>query len=199
MLAGPQSSKHVTKLRRQRQVYYGKLWKSLSRKRSFDNHCGVARQSYRPARHSSPAKRSAKASASSGLAKENTTNSLSSRRREYVSGAGTVDLIAKTLLKESGWGRRFQVSLLPTPESIAVAAASLGPRTPADERLTLVNAPGANAYPLVNQAGKSENRQSDQAIPPLGHRAGRNQWKISGGRALHPLADSHLGAEPRPD
>ena len=40
--------------------------------------------------------------------------------------------------------------LLPTPESIAAAAAALGPRTPADERLTLVNAPGANAYPLVN-------------------------------------------------
>jgi phosphate transport system substrate-binding protein len=40
--------------------------------------------------------------------------------------------------------------LLPTPESIAEAAAALGPRTPPDERLTLVNAPGPNAYPLVN-------------------------------------------------
>jgi phosphate transport system substrate-binding protein len=40
--------------------------------------------------------------------------------------------------------------LLPTPQTIAAAAASLGPRTPADERVTLVNAPGANAYPLVN-------------------------------------------------
>jgi phosphate transport system substrate-binding protein len=40
--------------------------------------------------------------------------------------------------------------LLPTPESIAAAAAALGPRTPPDERLTLVNAPGANAYPLIN-------------------------------------------------
>jgi phosphate transport system substrate-binding protein len=40
--------------------------------------------------------------------------------------------------------------LLPTPQTIAAAAASLGPRTPADERLTLVNAPGANAYPLIN-------------------------------------------------
>jgi phosphate transport system substrate-binding protein len=39
--------------------------------------------------------------------------------------------------------------LLPTPETIEAAAASLGPRTPADERLTLVNAPGANAYPLI--------------------------------------------------
>jgi phosphate transport system substrate-binding protein len=40
--------------------------------------------------------------------------------------------------------------LLPTPATIAAAAASLSPRTPPDERLTLVNAPGANAYPLVN-------------------------------------------------
>ena len=40
--------------------------------------------------------------------------------------------------------------LLPTPETIAAAAAALGARTPPDERLTLVNAPGANAYPLVN-------------------------------------------------
>jgi phosphate transport system substrate-binding protein len=40
--------------------------------------------------------------------------------------------------------------LLPTPETIEAASASLGPRTPGDERLTLVNAPGANAYPLVN-------------------------------------------------
>jgi phosphate transport system substrate-binding protein len=40
--------------------------------------------------------------------------------------------------------------LLPTPETIEAASASLGPRTPVDERLTLVNAPGANCYPLVN-------------------------------------------------
>ncbi len=53
--------------------------------------------------------------------------------------------------RDARWlGHRFQISLLPTPESIVAAAASLGPRTPADERLTLVNAPGANAYPLVN-------------------------------------------------
>jgi phosphate transport system substrate-binding protein len=40
--------------------------------------------------------------------------------------------------------------LLPTPQTIAAAAAALTPRTPPDERLTLVNAPGANAYPLIN-------------------------------------------------
>jgi phosphate transport system substrate-binding protein len=40
--------------------------------------------------------------------------------------------------------------LLPTPQAIEAAAAALWPRTPTDERLTLVNAPGANAYPLIN-------------------------------------------------
>ena len=40
--------------------------------------------------------------------------------------------------------------LLPTPETIHAAAAALTPRTPADQRLTLVNAPGARAYPLIN-------------------------------------------------
>jgi hypothetical protein len=40
--------------------------------------------------------------------------------------------------------------LLPTPETITAAAAALTPRTPADERLSLVNAPGAHAYPLIN-------------------------------------------------
>lgn len=39
---------------------------------------------------------------------------------------------------------------MPTPETIEAAAASLGPRTPSDERLTLVNAPGPNCYPLIS-------------------------------------------------
>jgi hypothetical protein len=44
-------------------------------------------QNYRQTeRNRFPPKRSAKASASSGLEKQNTTKSLSSRRREYVSG-----------------------------------------------------------------------------------------------------------------
>ncbi len=40
--------------------------------------------------------------------------------------------------------------LAPSGETIAAAAESLTPRTPADERLSLVNAPGANCYPLIN-------------------------------------------------
>jgi len=40
--------------------------------------------------------------------------------------------------------------LLPTKETVEAAAAGLGARTPADERLTIVLAPGDNAYPLIN-------------------------------------------------
>ena len=38
---------------------------------------------------------------------------------------------------------------LPTTHSVLAAAAALGPRTPADERLSLVFAPGADSYPLI--------------------------------------------------
>ena len=40
--------------------------------------------------------------------------------------------------------------LLPTKDAVQAAAAELGARTPADERLTIVLAPGENAYPLIN-------------------------------------------------
>ena len=40
--------------------------------------------------------------------------------------------------------------LLPNARTITAAAAALTPRTPPDERLTLVFAPGADSYPLIN-------------------------------------------------
>ncbi|MFC5863750.1 phosphate ABC transporter substrate-binding protein PstS [Acidicapsa dinghuensis] len=59
--------------------------------------------------------------------------------------------------------------LLPTPATVTAAAAELTPRTPADERLTLVFAPGVNSYPLINYeyamvAEQQSNQQSAQAI-----------------------------------
>jgi phosphate transport system substrate-binding protein len=59
--------------------------------------------------------------------------------------------------------------LAPTAETIAAAAAALTPRTPADQRLSLVNAPGANAYPLVNYeyaiiSTKQENPETAKGI-----------------------------------
>ena len=40
--------------------------------------------------------------------------------------------------------------LLPTPQTIAAAAAELDPRTPPYERITLIFAPGESSYPLIN-------------------------------------------------
>jgi len=40
--------------------------------------------------------------------------------------------------------------VLPTPENIAAAAASFASSTPADERISMIFAPGPNAYPIVN-------------------------------------------------
>jgi phosphate transport system substrate-binding protein len=39
--------------------------------------------------------------------------------------------------------------LLPTATTVSAGAAVLGPRTPPDERLSLVFAPGADSYPLI--------------------------------------------------
>jgi phosphate transport system substrate-binding protein len=55
--------------------------------------------------------------------------------------------------------------LVPTPQTIAAGAAALTPRTPPDERLTLVDAPGANAYPLINyEYAMVSTRQASPAV-----------------------------------
>jgi phosphate transport system substrate-binding protein len=65
-------------------------------------------------------------------------------------GVSYHDAVAKAGVG-TAWLKSYSGQFLqPTPETISAAAAALTPRTPKDERLTLVNAPGANAYPLVN-------------------------------------------------
>jgi phosphate transport system substrate-binding protein len=59
--------------------------------------------------------------------------------------------------------------LLPTPATVSAAAATLTPRTPADERLTLVYAPGENSYPLINYeyaivSSKQSNPEAASAV-----------------------------------
>ena len=97
--------------------------------------------------------------------------------------------------------------LLPTPQAIEAAAAALWPRTPQDERLTLVNAPGANAYPLINyeyavvveKAAEPGDRRGAAQFLTVGDRARRNERAISRQRQFHPAAGPCLGAQPRPD
>ena len=86
----------------------------------------------------------------------------------YV-GISFHDQIAKAGLGTAALKSYSGEFLLPTREAVAAAAAALGARTPADERLTLVNAPGADAYPLINYeyaivATKQPNPAIAQAI-----------------------------------
>jgi phosphate transport system substrate-binding protein len=54
--------------------------------------------------------------------------------------------------------------VLPTQDAIMAGAASLGARTPDDERLTLVFAPARGSYPLVNyEYAAVSTEQSDPA------------------------------------
>lgn len=62
----------------------------------------------------------------------------------FEHAAKSAGLITAMLKNQSG---NF---LLPNTETVTAAAAELTPRTPPDERLTLVFAPGANSYPLIN-------------------------------------------------
>jgi phosphate transport system substrate-binding protein len=61
--------------------------------------------------------------------------------------------------------------LLPSPDTVTAAAAVLTPRTPSDQRLTLVFAPGANSYPLINYeyAVVSTKQSSPQVASAISH------------------------------
>jgi phosphate transport system substrate-binding protein len=55
--------------------------------------------------------------------------------------------------------------LLPTTDTINAAASELDPRTPPDERLSLVFAPGDNSYPLINyEYALVSTRQASPAV-----------------------------------
>lgn len=55
--------------------------------------------------------------------------------------------------------------VLPTPQTIGAAADALIPKTPKDERISLVFAPGANSYPIINYEYAIVNpKQSDPKV-----------------------------------
>ncbi len=62
----------------------------------------------------------------------------------FAAAAGKAGLATAMLENQDG---KF---VLPNAVTVTAAAASLTPRTPPDERLTLVFAPGADSYPLIN-------------------------------------------------
>jgi phosphate transport system substrate-binding protein len=114
----------------------------------------------------------------------------------YVGGsfeaeAAKAGLITAMLQNQDG---KF---LLPSAETITAAAAALTPRTPPDERLTLVFAPGADSYPLINYeyAVVSEKQPNQQDAAAIGNFL---LWCISpqGGSASGFLDPVHFIALP---
>lgn len=82
----------------------------------------------------------------------------------YV-GVSFNDKIAAAALGTASLKNNDGAFVVPSKETITAGAASLGPRTPADERLSLVFAPGADSYPLVNyEYAIVSTRQASPAI-----------------------------------
>ncbi|MFL9886390.1 phosphate ABC transporter substrate-binding protein PstS [Paraburkholderia agricolaris] len=67
----------------------------------------------------------------------------------YV-GVSFTDKLAEAKLGTAALKNGAGEFILPNKDTITAGAASLGPRTPPDERLSLVFAPASGAYPLVN-------------------------------------------------
>jgi phosphate transport system substrate-binding protein len=65
-------------------------------------------------------------------------------------GSSFMDDVAAARLGTATLKNQAGKFVAPTPQSVLVAAAALNARTPKDERLSLVFAPGDNSYPLVN-------------------------------------------------
>lgn len=111
----------------------------------------------------------------------------------YEAEAGKDNLIVAMLKNQAG---NF---LLPAPATVTAAAAELTPRTPPDERLTLVFAPGANSYPLINYeyAVVSERQPNQQTATAISNFL---LWCISpqGGNAASFLDPVHFMALPTP-
>jgi phosphate transport system substrate-binding protein len=64
-------------------------------------------------------------------------------------GTSLHDQIAKAGIGTALIGNQAGKFLLPTPATVSAGASALDSRTPADERLSLVFAPGDNSYPLI--------------------------------------------------
>jgi phosphate transport system substrate-binding protein len=85
--------------------------------------------------------------------------------------------------------------VLPTPQNISAAANALESKTPKDQRISLINAPGPNSYPIVNYEYAIVNPQQGANGGPL---KAFLLWAISpdGGNKESYLAQVHFAPLP---
>lgn len=89
--------------------------------------------------------------------------------------------------------------LLPTDQTADAAAAVMVPKTPANERISLIFAPGAQSYPIINYEYAIVNRKQPNAETAATLRKFFT-WAISknGGNAPHFMQAVHFVALPEP-
>ncbi|MDE2458150.1 MAG: phosphate ABC transporter substrate-binding protein PstS [Rhodospirillales bacterium] len=81
--------------------------------------------------------------------------------------------------------------VLPTPATISAAAASVANSTPADERISMVFAPGVHAYPIVNYEYAIVNTQQSSADVAAAVRTFLT-WAITEGNSMSFLKQVHF-------
>jgi phosphate transport system substrate-binding protein len=108
------------------------------------------------------------------------------------------DAIAKAGLGTALIENQSGKFLLPTPETIDAGASVLDPRTPPDERLSLVYAPGEKSYPLINyEYAVISKKQADPETAAALRRFLRWAISLEGGNA--PKYLEAVGFIPLPD
>jgi phosphate transport system substrate-binding protein len=110
----------------------------------------------------------------------------------FSADAGEAGLVTVQLKNQSG---QFVV---PTAQTISAAASVLDPRTPADERLSLVDAPGDESYPLVNYEYAVVSTQQPNADTAAAIRAFL-LWAIAADGGNAPRYLDAVGFVPLPD
>jgi phosphate transport system substrate-binding protein len=89
--------------------------------------------------------------------------------------------------------------VLPTATTAKAAAAVMVPKTPKDQRISLIFAPGVDSYPIINYEYAIVNREQPSAEMAAALRKFFN-WAISprGGNAPHFMAEVHFVPLPAP-
>ncbi len=113
-------------------------------------------------------------------------------------GTSYADQVAKAGLGAALTENQAGKFLLPTPESIADAAAELDPRTPPYERISLAYAPGDNSYPMINYEYAVVSKSRPDAATASAVRAFL-RWAISANGGNNEKYLGPVGFIPLPD
>ncbi|GAN81376.1 ABC transporter phosphate permease [Acidocella aminolytica 101 = DSM 11237] len=110
-------------------------------------------------------------------------------------GVSFADQAAKAGLGQAELLNKAGNYVLPTPETISAAAASVANSTPADERISMIFSPGKMAYPIVNYEYAIVNAKQPSKADAAALRHFLT-WAITEGNSMSFLKQVHFAALP---